>query len=71
MRLCSLFGWEKEKKSEKISAAAQKIYGIGIKNEEYDDGFVFFVLSSSSHATDISIRRSIRSNSETKTNREE
>jgi hypothetical protein len=61
--------WEKEKKSEKISAAAQKIYGIGIKNEEYDDGFVFFV--SSSRATNISIRSSIRSNSETKTNREE
>mgnify|MGYP006135943023 CR=1 FL=1 len=62
--------WEKEKKSEKISAAAQKIYGIGIKNEEYDDGFVFFV-SSSSRATNISSSSSIRSNSETKTNREE
>ena len=61
--------WEKEKKSEKISAAAQKIYGIGIKNEEYDDGFVFFV--SSSRATNISSSSSIRSNSETKTNREE
>lgn len=61
---------KKEKKSEKIPAAAQKIYGIGIKNEEYDDGFVFFV-SSSSRATNISSSSSIRSNSETKTNREE
>jgi len=59
---------KKEKKSEKIPARRTKNLS-GIKNEEYDDGFVFFV--SSSRATDISIRSSIRSNSETKTNREE
>jgi hypothetical protein len=59
--------WEKEKRKRKNSRRRTK--NLGIKNEEY--GFVFFVLSSSSRATDISIRRSIRSNSETKTNREE
>jgi hypothetical protein len=59
--------WEKEKRKRKKSRRRTK--NLGIKNEEY--GFVFFVLSSSSRATDISIRSSIRSNSETKTNREE
>jgi|TARA_B100001758_G_C17765116_1_gene282172 hypothetical protein len=59
--------WEKEKRKRKNSRRRTK--NLGIKNEEY--GFVFFVLSSSSRATDISIRSSIRSNSETKTNREE
>jgi hypothetical protein len=59
--------WEKEKRKRKNSRRRTK--NLGIKNEEY--GFVFFVLSSSSRATDISIRSSMRSNSETKTNREE
>jgi hypothetical protein len=59
--------WEKEKRKRKNSRRRTK--NLGIKNEEY--GFVFFVLSSSSRATDISIRSSIRSNSEAKTNREE
>jgi hypothetical protein len=59
--------WEKETRKRKNSRRRTK--NLGIKNEEY--GFVFFVLSSSSRATDISIRSSIRSNSETKTNREE
>jgi len=59
----------KRKRAKKFPPPHKKSI-IGIKNEEYDDGFVFFVLSSSSRATDISIR-SIRSNSETKTNREE
>jgi len=60
---------KKEKRKRKNSRRRTKNLS-GIKNEEYDDGFVFFV-SSSSRATDISIRSSIRSNSETKTNREE
>jgi len=58
----------KRKRAKKFPPPHKKSI-IGIKNEEY--GFVFFVLSSSSRATDISIRSSIRSNSETKTNREE
>ena len=60
----------KEREKERKNSRRRTKNLRGIKNEEYDDGFVFFVLSSSSRATDISIR-SIRSNSETKTNREE
>ena len=60
----------KEREKERKNSRRRTKNLSGIKNEEYDDGFVFFVLSSS-RATDISIRSSIRSNSETKTNREE
>ena len=63
--------WEKEKRKRKRAKKfRRRTKNLGIKNEEYDDGFVFFV-SSSSRATDISSSSSIRSNSETKTNREE
>jgi len=67
-----LFGGRKRKEREKERKNSRRRTKNlrGIKNEEYDDGFVFFVLSSSSRAN-ISIRSSIRSNSETKTNREE
>ena len=63
MLVCLVGEREKERKNSR-----RRTKNLGIKNEEYD-GFVFFV--SSSRATNISIRSSIRSNSETKTNREE